>query len=192
MIERDSQIGSNGGGLNRNGGSSSSSSSSQVYISHKNNTRKRFSRWFIPLSLTDIKNRHVHMLQVVVLVPLVDRIVLGVGDCPSIMVWMISKHNNCQKRLGSSHGIAYNQSRITITKSTWNVKVQNFSAYCPFIAFQVCAMICTIICNWQKAVAAMANTYLGQTGSIDGLPGRSNKVGNMTSASRVYECPDSQ
>ena len=71
------------------------------------------------------------------------------------------------------------------------MKVQIFSASCPFITVQVFAMISTIIYNWWKAIAVMVNAYLGQTGSIDGLTGRSQKVGNLTSTSHGYECPDS-
>ena len=52
-------------------------------------------------------------------------------------------------------------------------------------------MICTIMRNWWKAVVVISETYLGQTGSIGGLPGRSHKVGNLTSTSHVYERPDS-
>ena len=36
----------------------------------------------------------------------------------------------------------------------------------------------------------MENAYLGQTGSNDGLPGRSQKVDNLTSRSHGYECPE--
>ena len=191
MNQGDSQFGGHAGGLNGNGGSSSSSSSSQVNISHKNNSQKLFCCWFTPLSITDIKSRQIYVFHVVVMVPVEDRIVLGVADCPSILVLSISEHSECQNRLGSAHDIALNQSGITMTKMTQNVKMHIVSASCPFITFRVVSMIYTILCYWWKAVTMLANTYFGQNGSFEGIPEHCRKVGDLTSANHVYGYPDS-
>ena len=99
MNQGDSHFGGVTGDFDGNGGWSSSSSSSKVCISHKNNYRKRFCRWFIPPSKLDIESRQMHVFQMVVMDPVEDQMAGRILDGPIIMEPIISKHIDCQNRL---------------------------------------------------------------------------------------------